>query len=129
MDVGLRTPLLDFFRRGEVAREVRLLAAEGAVAPRPIEQLGLLALLTTDADAEVRETAERTIGRLPSAQVAALLARSETPTELRRSSKPAASVRGRRRPSPTSRSSTPTTPITGPTTAATPTRRRPRPSA
>ena len=48
MDVGLRTPLLDFFRRGEVARDIRLLAAEGAVAPRPLEQLGLLALLTGD---------------------------------------------------------------------------------
>lgn len=83
MDVGLRTPLLDFFRRGEVAREVRLLAAEGAVAPRPIEQLGLLVLLSTDADAEVRATAERTLGKLPAGQVAALLARSETPTELR----------------------------------------------
>lgn len=83
MDVGLRTPLLDFFRRGEVAREVRLLAAAGSVAPRPLEQLGLLALLTTDADAEVRETAERTIARLPPAQVAALLARGEAPTELR----------------------------------------------
>ena len=50
MDVGLRTPLLDFFRRGEVARDVRLLAAEGAVAPRPLEQLGLLVLLTADSD-------------------------------------------------------------------------------
>ena len=61
MDVGLRTPLLDFFRRGEVARDIRLLAAEGTVAPRPVEQLGLLALLTDDADPEVRATAERTL--------------------------------------------------------------------
>ena len=48
MEVGLRTPLLDFFRRGEVPRDVRLLAAEGAVAPRPLEQLGLLMLLSAD---------------------------------------------------------------------------------
>lgn len=83
MDVGLRTPLLDFFRRGEVARELRLMAAEGAVAPRPLEQLGLLALLSADSDAEIRTTAERTLTRLPVAELAAVLARSETPTELR----------------------------------------------
>jgi hypothetical protein len=83
MDVGLRTPLLDFFRRGEVARDVRLLAAEGAVAPRPVEQLGLLALLTDDADADVRATAERTLGRLPAAAVLAVITRPDAPTELR----------------------------------------------
>ena len=83
MEVGLRTPLLDFFRRGEVARDVRLLAAEGAVAPRPIEQLGLLMLLSTDHDTEVQTTAERTLSKLPPAQVAGLIARADTPTELR----------------------------------------------
>ena len=83
MDVGLRTPLLDFFRRGEVARDLRLMAAEGAVAPRPLEQLGLLAFLTTDPDTEVRATAERTIARLQAPTIAAVLSRPEAPTELR----------------------------------------------
>jgi hypothetical protein len=83
MDVGLRTPLLDFFRRGEVARDIRLLAAEGSVAPRPVEQLGLLALLTDDADPEVKATAERTLSKLPSDAVLAVLARADAPTELR----------------------------------------------
>ena len=83
MEVGLRTPLLDFFRRGEVPRDVRLLAAEGAVAPRPIEQLGLLMVLSTDLDTEVQATAERTLRKLPEAQVAGLIARADTPTELR----------------------------------------------
>jgi len=41
MDAGFRTPLLDFFRRGDVARDIRLLAAQGALAPRAHEQLGL----------------------------------------------------------------------------------------
>jgi hypothetical protein len=83
VEVGLRTPLLDFFRRGEVPRDVRLLAAEGAVAPRPLEQLGLLMLLSTDLDAEVQATAERTLRKLPQAQVAGVIARADTPTELR----------------------------------------------
>ena len=47
MEPGFRSPLIDFFRRGEVARDVRLLAAQGALAPRAQEQLALLVLLRT----------------------------------------------------------------------------------
>ncbi|MDP1569556.1 MAG: hypothetical protein Q8L86_06090 [Vicinamibacterales bacterium] len=83
MDLGLRTPLLDFFRRGEVARDVRLMAAEGAIAPRPLEQLGLLALLTADHDPDIRETAEATLARIPASLIAAFIARADVPTELR----------------------------------------------
>ena len=83
MDVGLRTPLLDFFRRGEVARDLRLLAAAGAISPRPLEQLGLLILLVSDSDEEVRATAERTLSRLPEAALAGLIARADVSTEVR----------------------------------------------
>lgn len=83
MDTGLRTPLLDFFRRGDVARDVRLLAAQGAIAPRALEQLGLLALLTRDHDPEISHTADATIERLPRSILAAFIARSDTPLELR----------------------------------------------
>lgn len=83
MDAGLRTPLLDFFRRGEVARDVRLLAAQGAIAPRPLEQLGLLMLLSSDADSEIRATAEATLAAVPPALIAAFIARADVPTELR----------------------------------------------
>lgn len=83
MDVGLRTPLLDFFRRGEVARDVRLMAAQGAIAPRPVEQLGLLALLTTDHDPDIRQTAEATLGGIPDSLIAGFIARADVPAELR----------------------------------------------
>lgn len=83
MEAGLRTPLLDFFRRGEVARDVRMMAAQGAIAPRPMEQLGLLMILSGDADSEVRATAEATLATLPTDLVAAFIARSDVPTELR----------------------------------------------
>lgn len=75
--------MLDFFRRGEVARDVRLLAAQGAIAPRPLEQLGLLILLTADADSEIRAIAETTLGRIPAELIAAFIARSDVPTEMR----------------------------------------------
>lgn len=83
MDAGLRTPLLDFFRRGEVARDVRLLAAQGAVAPRPLEQLGILMILTGDADSEIRDIANATLALLPDELLANFIARADVPAELR----------------------------------------------
>ena len=83
MAAGHTTPMLDFFRRGEVARDVRLLAAQGAIAPRPLEQLGILMVLTRDSDTEIRETAEQTLKSLPDQLVAGFIARADVPTELR----------------------------------------------
>lgn len=83
MDPGIRTPLVDFFRRGDVARDVRLLAARGALAPRAHEQLALVAILTEDSDPEIRDAAQRTIGQIPRDALAAFLARSDVPHELR----------------------------------------------
>jgi hypothetical protein len=76
------TPLLDCFRRGEVARDVRLLAAQGELAPRAYEQLAILVLLLEDADPEIRRTADETLGRIPAAPLAAFLARSDVPNDL-----------------------------------------------
>jgi hypothetical protein len=75
--------MLDFFRRGEVARDVKLLAAQGAIAPRPMEQLGILMLLTSDGDAEIRDTAEQTLSKLPANLLAGYIARADAPTEIR----------------------------------------------
>jgi hypothetical protein len=83
MAAGMNTPMLDFFRRGEVAYDVRMLAAQGAIAPRPIEQLGILMFLTSDSDSEIRETAERTLQSLPVESLASFIARSDVPTEMR----------------------------------------------
>lgn len=83
MEAGFRTPLLDFFRRGEVARDIRLLAAQGALAPRAHEQLGLLVLLVDDADPEIAHSAEATLQAIPREPLEAFLARSDVATELR----------------------------------------------
>ena len=83
MDLGLRSPLLDFFKRGEVAKDVRLLAAGGALAPRALEQVGLLALLTEDGDADVRAAAEATLASIPKESMAGFLGRSDVPEGLR----------------------------------------------
>jgi hypothetical protein len=83
MDPGFRSPLIDFFRRGEVARDVRLLAAQGALAPRAQEQLALLVLLSDDPDPEIRSAAGDTLVALPIEPLRAFLARSDTPPEMR----------------------------------------------
>ena len=83
MASALATPMLDFFRRGEVARDVRVLAAQGAIAPRPLEQLGILMILTRDSDAEIRDMAEETLKSLPDELVAGFIARADVPTEMR----------------------------------------------
>ena len=83
MEAGLLTPLLDSFRRGDVARDIKLLAAQGGVAPRPMEQLAILMLLTADGDQEVHDTAEATLASLPPEKVAGIIARADAPTEVR----------------------------------------------
>jgi hypothetical protein len=83
MDAGLSTPLVDFFRRREVPRDVRMLAAQGALAPRPLEQLSLLALLVEDPDDEVRTVAEQTLQNVPRESLSAFLTRSDVSAELR----------------------------------------------
>ncbi len=77
------TPLLDFFKRGEVARDVRLLAAQGALAPRAHEQLAILVLLLDDPDPEIRATADETLNRIPEEALKAFLARSDVSVDLR----------------------------------------------
>jgi hypothetical protein len=82
-DPGYRSPLIDFFRRGEVARDVRLLAAQGALAPRAQEQLALLVLLSDDPDPEIARSATATLDSLPIEPLSAFLARSDVPREMR----------------------------------------------
>jgi len=67
------SPLLDTFKRGEVNRELKLLAAQAIVAPRAEEQLELLVMLTGDADPEIAATAEQTIAKIPATDLAAIL--------------------------------------------------------
>lgn len=77
------TPLLDIFKRGEAARDVKMLAAAGALAPRALEQLSILMLLNDDEDAQVRQTAQQTLDRIPVERLKNTLARSDAPTGVR----------------------------------------------
>jgi hypothetical protein len=83
MEGTSRTPLLDYFRRGEAPSDIRMLAARGVLAPRAHEQLELLRLLVRDPDAEVAAAAEATLQAIPMDVLGAFLARSDVNQELR----------------------------------------------
>ena len=83
MDPGVRTPLLDYFRRGEVERDVRRLAAGASLAPAALEQLALLVMLLDDKDVEIQAMAADTVRAIPNEPLAAFLARREVPQVLR----------------------------------------------
>jgi len=77
------SPLLEFFKRGEVARDVRLLAAQGGFAPRADEQLSILVHLLDDPDPEIRQTADGTLTSIPVQALAAFLAKPDISIDLR----------------------------------------------
>ena len=77
------TPLLDFFKRGDVARDMRLLASRGALTTRVHEQLAILIHLQADQDEEVRSTAQKTLALIPRASLGAYLGRSDVPLDIR----------------------------------------------
>jgi hypothetical protein len=83
MEAGFTTPLLDFFRRGDVDRDIRLHAATGALVPRNHEQLALLMLLAGDPDSEVASMAEATLQAIPRDALEGFLARGDTSNEIR----------------------------------------------
>src|SRR5262245_50026776 len=77
------TPLLDFFKRGEVARDVKMLAAQGGLETPAHEQLAILVVLLEDTDPEVRSSADATLNGIPVASLQAFLGRSDVPVSLR----------------------------------------------
>ena len=83
MDLGIRGPFLELFRRGDTPREVRLLAARGGLAPPADEQLALLLILADDPDVEVAVAATETMDGIPEAALAGYLARADVPEALR----------------------------------------------
>lgn len=83
LDLGLHSPLVDLFARGQLPLDMRLLAASNEVAVEPVEQLALLALLTDDSDPSVVARAWQTFRALPLAMVADVLGHPGTPGPLR----------------------------------------------
>jgi hypothetical protein len=83
MDATIRSLFLDCFRSADLEPEVKQLAAQGLLAPRAHDQLGILMWLCDDADPAIARTAGETIARLPRANVSAFLARADVPEAMR----------------------------------------------
>lgn len=75
--------MLDFLKRGQAARDVRLMAARGVVQASLGELLAILVWLTRDADAEVRATATETLRQLPADAIRAFLSAGPISDEVR----------------------------------------------
>jgi hypothetical protein len=75
--------MLEFFKRGQAARDVRLTAAQGALEAKASELLSILVLLLNDEDEEIRTTARDTLRRLPAQAVDTFLATTDVAAEVR----------------------------------------------
>ena len=71
------------FRHGDTDVEIRLHAARGALAPRALEQLALLMVLSADPEPRVRQAAADTIDRIPAPTLAAFIGRADVPEAMR----------------------------------------------
>jgi hypothetical protein len=75
-------PLIDQFRKGGVPRELRLMAAQGALPLKPEDLVELLTDLTGDADAGVREAAVKSLTGFPSPELVPIARARETPANV-----------------------------------------------
>ncbi len=83
MPFGVSSPIVDVFGRGQVPRDVRLLAARGQVSADGVDRLVLLAMMAEDEDGEVATLAAATIDGLPASAVRDFISRDGVPAELR----------------------------------------------
>jgi hypothetical protein len=71
-------PLVDQFRRGGVPRDLRLVAAQGALPLKPADLVELVHTLLADADTEVQAAASATLSGLPVSEWLPILKDRET---------------------------------------------------
>ncbi len=75
-------PLVQQFKRGQVPRDLRLLAAQGALPLKPVDLLELLLLLWKDADAEVADAAGGSLAEVSADELVGLLREKNTPPQI-----------------------------------------------
>ena len=75
-------PFVDQFRRGGVPRDLRLMAAQGALPLKPADFIELLHHLMKDVDDEIRASAGSTLGAMPADELRPILKDRDTPPEV-----------------------------------------------
>ena len=77
-------PLVDQFRRGGIPRDLRLMAAQGALPLKPVDLAELIVFLLSDGDDEVRAAADKALRDLPTEAALGLSKDKSTPPEVLR---------------------------------------------
>jgi hypothetical protein len=72
-------PLVEQFRKGGIPRDLRMMAAQGALPLKPTDLVELVHHLLSDGDEEVRDTASRTLGAFPAEELLPILKDRTTP--------------------------------------------------
>jgi hypothetical protein len=78
-DARPTNPLVEQFRRGGVARDLRLMAAQGLLPLKPEDLVELWTDLVHDADEGVRAAADKSLTSFPAAELLPILRSRETP--------------------------------------------------
>jgi hypothetical protein len=75
-------PLIEQFRKGGVPKELRLMAAQGALPLKPDDLVELLTDLTLDPDSGIQEAARQSLAGLPVAELLPIAKSRETPASV-----------------------------------------------
>lgn len=75
-------PLVEQFRKGGVAKELRLMAAQGALPLGPVDLLELLHFLLSDAAEEIRGEAQKTLAGVPKDELLPIGKDRQTPPQI-----------------------------------------------
>ena len=81
-DARPTNPLVEQFRRGGVARDLRLMAAQGLLPLKPEDLLELWTGLVHDPDEAVREAADKSLASFPAAELQPILKSRDTSAEV-----------------------------------------------
>lgn len=84
VDLGVCSPLMDLFLRGDMPHDIRMLAARGGLTPDRIERVALIALMQDDSDHTVAEAAHAAAAAIGREELAQLLGHPSLPTGLLR---------------------------------------------
>jgi hypothetical protein len=81
-DARPTNPLVEQFRRGGVARDLRLMAAQGLLPLKPEDLLEMWTDLVVDPDEGVRAAAEKSLGSFPAPELQPIVKSRDTPTHV-----------------------------------------------
>jgi hypothetical protein len=81
-EARLANPLVGQFRRGGIPRELRLMAAQGALPLKPEDLVELLHFLVGDEDSDVASAAQGTLGAMPAEELLPIVRDRQTAPEI-----------------------------------------------